>query len=857
MLNDEPHRLPRSCIPRRYELHLVPDLERATFTGSEVITVDIMEPTESIVANAAALTIGPSWVTCSDGRRLDASITLDPVAERVEFTLESPLAPGQVTLHCEFSGSLDHKLKGFYRSHHIEPNGAHRVLGATQLEATDARRVFPCWDQPDCKATFAITLDVAADLTAVSNGPQLERTPIGGGLERVRFAPTMVMSTYLVAFLVGHLEASAPVDVGGVPLRVLHVPGKAHLTGFGLEVAEFALRYFVDYYGIAYPDAKVDLIAVPDFAMGAMENLGCITFREALLLIDATQATLREQMAVADVIAHELAHMWFGDLVTMRWWNGLWLNEAFATFMEIKATDAFRPEWRRWVAFGFERTAAFEVDGLRATRPIEFPVHSPNDAAAMFDVLTYEKGGAILRMLEQYLGEERFRDGIRHYLTLHAHDNAETSDLWDAIEAVTGEPVRKVMDSWVWQGGHPVISATISPDRRQLILHQQRFLFDGDDDGREWVVPIVVRQRVGQRLQVDRLLLAGSSTELGLIDPTATVVVNVGADGFYRTLYSPELLDRLVDAVFVELSPPERYQLIDDAWAAVVAGLAGVDSFLRLVGAFAEETELAVWQLILNGLRWCDRFAEGSAREHLRAFVRELLTPSVGRLGWARRPDESALTTELRGTLVRALAVLGNDHPAQGAARRMFDDPSVDPAMKAAAISVIAATGGAGDFQWLVARMKEAPTPQEELRYLYALAEFDDADLIEQTLTLAFSDSIRAQNAPYLIARTIANRNHGEHAWRFVRTHWEEATNRFAEASIIRMIDQVQTLTRPEQAADTAAFFAEHPIPQSAQTLVQVLERQRVNVALRDRATNDLDGASGSVGFMRRRSNLE
>ena len=841
MLNDEPHRLPRACVPRRYELHLAPDLELASFTGSEAITVDIVEPTSKIVLNAADLTIGSAWLATADGTRHDATITIIPAEEQVELGFATQFAPCRVTVHCEFSGSLDHKLKGFYRSHHTEPGGILRVLGATQLEATDARRVFPCWDQPDCKATFAITLDVPAELTAVSNGPEVERTLIGGGLARVRFAETMVMSTYLVAFLFGHLETTEPVDVGGVPLRVLHVPGKSHLVSFALEVGAFALRYFVDYYGIPYPDAKVDLIAVPDFAMGAMENLGCITFREALLLIDPAQSTLREQMLVVDVIAHELAHMWFGDLVTMRWWNGLWLNEAFATFMEVKATDAMHPEWRRWDAFGAERTQAFEVDGLRATRPIEFPVRSPNDANAMFDVLTYQKGGAILRMLEQYLGEERFRDGIRHYLTLHAHDNAETGDLWDAIEAVTGEPVRKVMDSWVWQGGHPVIWATTSADGKQLMLRQQRFLFDGDDDAREWVVPIVVRQSHGDRVQVDRLLLSGPSTELSLIDTDATIVVNAGADGFYRTLYSPELFERLIASAFTGLSPAERYQLVDDTWAAVVAGLLDVDAFIRLVGAFADETEHTVWQLIVTGLRWCDRFVEATARERLRAFVRELLGPIVARLGWARRAGESALTTELRGLLLRALAVLGNDNGAQLAARRAFDDPAVDPAMKAAAISVIASTGGEADFNWLVSHMREAPTPQEELRYLYALAEFDDAGLIDRTLDLALSDSIRTQNAPYLIARVIANRNHGERAWRYVRTHWDEAIRRFPEASIIRMVDQIQTLTAPEQAADTSAFFAEHPIPQSAQILVQVLERQNINVALRARATSTLE----------------
>ncbi len=306
----------------------------------------------------------------------------------------------------------------------------------------------------------------------------------------------MVMSTYLVAFVVGPLEATDPVDVDGIPLRIVHVPGKGNLTGFGLDVGAFALRWFQDYYGIAYPGDKVDLLALPDFAAGAMENLGCITFRESLLLVDPTTSTMSEQMLVADVVAHELAHMWFGDLVTMRWWNGIWLNEAFATFMEIAACDAYRPDWGRWTLFGLERSAALETDSLESTRPVEYEVRSPQDCEGMFDVLTYQKGGSLLRMLEQYLSPERFREGVSHYLRKHSYGNTETNDLWDAIESTSGEPVRRMMDSWIWQPGYPLVSAALDGDR--LILRQRRFAFDErtlDEDvtPTTWLVPVHVR----------------------------------------------------------------------------------------------------------------------------------------------------------------------------------------------------------------------------------------------------------------------------------------------------------------------------------------------------------------------------
>jgi puromycin-sensitive aminopeptidase len=333
---------------------------------------------------------------------------------------------------------------------------------------------------------------VPSGAVALSNGPEVERITLPDGRHRVRFADTMSMSTYLVAFVVGRLEITEPVDVDGVPLRVVHLPGKGHLARFALEAGEFSLRFFTDYYGIPYPDRKVDFVALPDFAQGAMENTGLITYRESLLLVDPEHATQPELENIADVVAHELAHQWFGNLVTMRWWNGIWLNEAFATFMALLTVDAWRPDWERWSSFSRYTTSAKEVDALRSTRAIEYPVHSPDDASGMFDVLTYQKGASILRMLERYLGAERFRDGIRLYLGRHAYGNTETHDLWHAIEESSGEPVRRIMDQWIWQGGYPLLTARPSPDDGGIAIDQRRFLADGGTDHAVWDVTVRV-----------------------------------------------------------------------------------------------------------------------------------------------------------------------------------------------------------------------------------------------------------------------------------------------------------------------------------------------------------------------------
>ena len=414
------------------------------------------------------------------------------------------------------------------------------------MQSTDCRRAFPCWDEPECKAVFGITLDIAEGLQAISNGPEVDRTEANGRVV-IRFADTMIMSTYLVAFVVGRLEMSDTVDVNGSPMRVVHVPGKGHLTDFGMDVGAFCLRWFEEYYGIPYPSDKVDLAALPDFAAGAMENLGCITFRESLLLVDPDTSTQNEQQMVADVVAHELAHMWFGDLVTMRWWNGIWLNEAFATFMEIAACDAYRPDWERWTSFGLERSVAFDVDALESTRSVEYEVRSPADCEGMFDVLTYQKGGALLRMLEQYLGADRFREGVSHYLRLHSYKNTETNDLWDAIEATSGEPVRRIMDSWIWQPGFPLIRA--EADRRRLGCRADPAAISSRSGARRRSRSDVGRAgpRPQRRHHDDRPARRRQRSSCRSSEPDASVVVNAGGHGFFRVAYDTTLRARLTD----------------------------------------------------------------------------------------------------------------------------------------------------------------------------------------------------------------------------------------------------------------------------------------------------------------------
>ncbi|MGZ5353807.1 MAG: M1 family aminopeptidase [Actinomycetota bacterium] len=836
MSDESRYRLPRSVVPRRYDLVLEPDLEAATFCGSEDVQVEVRESVGEVVLNAEGLEISSGWLTRGDTRIDVVGVRLDDGTGRAHVGLAGEAAPGEWVLHLEFSGHLSDRMRGFYRSTYQSDDGRTRTIATTQFESTDARRAFPCWDEPDLKAVFGVTLVVGEDDLAISNGPEVERGPKGDGRIRVRFADTMPMSTYLAAFVVGPMEATAPVDVDGVPLRIVHQPGKGHLASYGLEVGAFCLRFFSEYYGIPYPDAKVDLVALPDFAQGAMENLGCITFRENLLLADPAKATQPELAAVADVIAHELAHMWFGDLVTMRWWNGTWLNEAFATFMEILSVDAFRPDWERWTQFLRTRSQAFEVDALHSTRSIEYPVASPDDAAGMFDTLTYTKGAAVLRMLEQYLGAERFRDGIRKYLADHRFGNTETHHLWEAIESATGEPVRRIMDGWIWQGGYPMVTAELDGDRVRLSQH--RFLLSGDQGDGAWDVPLLIRSE--GRTWPLLVAAGGASVPAPAGGP---VVVNAGAHAFTRVRYGQELLERIASSLG-ELSTDERTQLVDDAWAAVVSGRSSASDFCRFAGAYGDETELTVWSALLQGLGWCDRFLDAAPREHFRAWLRGLATPALERIGWEPRDDEADLTRSLRGMLLSALAILGGEPNAQALAREIEGEAragaGVDPSLAAASVSIVAAGGGPEEFEAFLEARMSAPTPQEQLRYLYALPEFRDAMLIDRTVELALGEGVRPQNAPWLFSRAIANRDQGERAWRFVKEHWDEIVARCAPSTMVFVVEGVRALTTPELVQDAETFFADHPIPQSALQLRQILERQRVNAELRRRAVPDL-----------------
>lgn len=859
---DQSFRLPKTVKPSNYNISLTPDLTKFTFAGTVEIDVDVLAATSTVKINAKELVISAFSATNSSGTRLDGKISLDEETEIATITFDGTLGKGAWKLAAVFTGILNDKLKGFYRSIWTDEQGNKHTIATTQFESTDARRAFPCFDEPEFKATFDVTLTVPEELTALSNGAIIKSEAVGNGLKAVSYERTMKMSTYLVCFCIGEFVSSKPVMVNGIETRVWCVPGKEDMTAFALRAAAFATDHYEKYFEIPYPGGKkIDHIAIPDFASGAMENLGLITYRETALLLNEKTATHAERTRVAVVVLHELAHMWFGDLVTMSWWNGLWLNESFATFMENLCLDAWQPTWNVWDEFGLSRAAASRVDALKSTHPIECAVNHPDEAAQLFDVISYEKGCSVLYQIHQYIGAETFRRGIAIYLKKHSYGNTETHDLWDALEeackaaaAESGDaapvPVREIMDRWVFTAGHPVVEVK-TKDGTSVELTQRPFKFLNDSsDTTLWPIPVTLRAKLeGKDEIVERKFLMSEKSHVEKLGDNAKVewvVVNSGGSGFYRVVYDKALAATLSANVMENLSAIERFNLVNDAWACVRSGILPTPDYIEMVKLFGAEEDPNVWAIITSSLGHLHSLVKDDHRKALADVVRNLVKPTVDRLGYAPvGKDESVQSRQLRGSLIGVLGTIGGDEEVQKKADELFsqwkaDKQSVDSNVVPALVGILAHNGDEARYNEFFELSKAAQSPQEVQRFLFALARFRDGGLLDKTINKCLTDDVRTQDAPYLYANVLGNEIAASAAWNYMKANWANMVARYPENGVVRMCGAVAGLDTAELEAEVKAFFAANQVKSGDMAVAQALEQLRINVLMRERETAGL-----------------
>ena len=853
--------LPTNVRPSKYSIKLQPDLERFTFQGEETIDLMVAEPTSEILLNCIEIDIQSATLSQKGVSQAADQITFDRHRETVNLTFPNNIAAGPASLDIAFTGELNDKLRGFYRSQYVGQERETRHLAATQFEATDARRAFPCWDEPTLKAKFQVQLVIPDGLVAVSNTPVVEEeTSAGAGLKTIRFAETPVMSTYLLAFVIGDLVSIEQQATNNTRVAVWTTRGKEAQGLFALETSVKLLSFFNDYFGIPYPLEKLDHIAIPDFAAGAMENWGCITYRETALLVDPANSSAGTRQRVAEVVAHEMAHMWFGDLVTMHWWDDLWLNESFASWMGAKAVDWAFPDWQMWTQFvNMDTNRALSLDGLKNSHPIEQEVKDPAEVSQLFDAISYSKGASVIRMLEQFLSPETFRQGLQRYLSAHQYQNARTQDLWTALEEASGQPVTTIMDTWTGQMGYPVLKVET---RRQasggleLELSQERFVYDGllAEDAPEstvWRVPVGVTQSGG--VHSASLVMDNHRASLPLeATPTerAWFKVNPLQTGFFRVNYATEDWERLVPAIrSLELPATDRLGLQNDAYALSKAGLLPVAQFLSLAAAYENEDDASVWSDLATNLRDVETLiASQPYHEAFRSFARDLLRPAAQRIGWEARPGEGHLDALLRSTVLSQVGGYGDAECLEEAKGRfssyLRDPAALHPDLRGVVYSLVAQAGDRDTYDRLWELERVADLQEEKIRLLLSLARFTSPELLQETLDRSLSDDVRTQDTISVVTSVAANLAGRELAWNFVKDRWAEFDRRYGSGGfgLMRLVSICGVFVDSEKLADVESFFQEHPAPAAERTIRQSLERIRLNIKWLERNSAELAG---------------
>lgn len=818
-------RLPAGVHPEHYTLKLTPDLKAATFTGDEMLDVTLDHAAKTMTLNAIEI----QFKNVAAGSNV-ATVTMDEPKQQATFTFANELPAGKSSIHIEYTGILNNELRGFYLSKTPKRNYA-----VTQFEATDARRAFPSFDEPAQKATFDTTLVIDEGDTAISNTNIISDTPAGAGKHAVKFATTPKMSTYLVAFLVGDFKCVEGKS-DGVPIRACATPDKVHYGKFAVESAEYILHYYNQYFGIPYPLPKLDMIALPDFEAGAMENFGAITYRETALLVDEKTGSYDAKKGVANVVAHEMAHQWFGDMVTMQWWDNLWLNEGFATWMENKPVAAWKPEWNipQDQAAGLDGT--LNLDAQKRTRTIRAKAETPDEINEMFDGITYGKAGAVIGMVENFVGQETFKKGVHNYLAAHIYGNATAEDFWGAQTRASGKPVDRVMSSFVAQPGVPLL-VFATPQDGKVGVSQQRFFGvanAGDATAPPWTVPVCLKFG-----EVAACNVIGQKSQALPVTKKATMFYgNAAGTGYYRSEYLPATFRALAGNVEAALTPEERIMLTGDEWALMRSGRGNIADFLSLIEPLSRDDSAVVLGSLADKLGTIDeRIASDADRASLAAWVRSVFEPAYEQVHVVKQGDSLDMK-EKRATLFGILGLIGRDPAiiaeAKELANRWTKDPTaIEPSLADAALDVAAANGDSELFDNLQRLYKTSPDPQVRTKSLYLLAGFHDPMLLRRGYDYAASGEVRNQDAVRLFSAPMFSRDTRAAAWEYVQKNWDKVHAQLTMLSGNRLVEATSGFCSVDARQQVDQFFSTHKVDSSERALQRANDAIDACIALR------------------------
>ena len=857
--NETPGKLPKEVVPTEYAIRIVPNLDNFTFAGSETVKLTVRSPVHQLVLNALELRIEAASV---DSKELPLSaIKTDHEKQLLTLTLPSELATGDHALALRFTGKINQQGQGlFYMRYKEHGSGARKVTLGTQFEATDARRFFPCWDEPAFRARFQFTVVVAENWLAISNMPIESEQKIVAGKE-VRFAPTPPMSSYLNVFVAGELDLIES-QVGPTQIRVIATKGKAELGRYALEASAEILKYYNDYFGVPYPLPKLDQIAIPGGFGGAMENWGGITYYESRLLFDPKSSSGETKQNIYEVLAHEVAHMWFGDLVTMAWWDNLWLNEGFASWMGSKCTEHFNPQWEVWLArelprdptrrIGIAKEAAMEGDARSTTHPIQQRIATEAEANSAFDDITYKKGQSFLRMLESFLGQDVFRDGIRRYIAAHKYSNTTTADLWNALSDISNKPVAEIAAGWTEQPGFPVVNVKRDADGK-VRLTQERFTVNFKNASPLlWQIPLTysviglpaeASAKMGETAAT--LLMTDKTTVLDNIPPDRALKLNVNGAGNYRVEYDDRSWELLLKAL-PKLGVEDRVSLMSDAWALVEAGRAPVALYFGLVEKLPASTDLAEREQIINVLDFVNGLLVGSSeRERFQRYARSLLRPTFATLGWEPKTNEPPNAGRLRASLIGALGYLNDPEIIAGCRERfqkyLAHPESLPPDLRAPVLAVVGRYADEKTWDKLHELGLKTTSIEDQQNYYEALACATDPKLVKKTLAIALTDELPTSRAIFLVSRVARDSGHPDIAWEFAKANMKALLAKVDAAGANRYAPSLFTFFSDGSRADELKNYAAKSLaPASAPEVAKVVDEIQFRAEFRDRFASQL-----------------